>query len=345
MSYKILGVFKYITVFLLLSLFVCLLYVAVIWFRGGDLLWLNFRRHYTCETFLENLRRGSLPPIKEHKQLYSLLHLLNSDRLGEIRSRSNIPYDYQFFFQDVAPAFLENPEHAAYNPTNDPYLLASFAPDMDYTARLLLLTGPESRIVKGKRLLKEYTKRLEMTGTYTSEFAYPTGLFVLKGEVLNPALQKWDGLVLLDTAGKLYIKDIAALEYHFRRFDIRGSRKDYLDFLELAEQQKFSMFQTHLLIKSGKVDVSPDSQRRARRRAIFQDQYHTVSVYDSFDEQPTLYELAETLRQKYGAVEAVNLDMGPYGYCARYEHVQQVKLYKGKSPSVQLSNIIVFHYK
>lgn len=330
--------------FLLFALIVSLSYLLVMFLRGGDDFWLLSRRTYSFETFLKNLRKGQLAPVTEHKRLYALMKHLQADRLGNVRQSPNVPYDYAFFFKEVVPEFLAPQEAAGRDITADANILESFRPGEDYVAKLLRLKGPKSRIVAGTRVLDDYPKRLEMTGTYTSEFNFPTGLFVVDGQVLNPVLQKWDGLVILDGKGKLYIKHLDFLEFGFRPFDISRSYQDYLDFLELAKDENLSIFQSHLLIHNGRIDVSPDSQRRARRRAIFQDASNTIFIYDSLDWQPTLYEMSEVLKRRYGATKAVNLDMGPFGYAARYENGKRAEIYLGKGRNIELSNIIVFNY-
>ena len=335
---------RFLIFFLLFALVVSLSYMTVMFLRGGDDFWLISRRKYTFETFLENLRQGKSSPETEHERLYALLKHLQAERLGNVRQSPNVPYDYAFFFKEAVPEFLAPQETPGRNIAAEANILESFRPEEDYVAKLLQLSGPESRIIAGTRVLKGYPNRLEMTGTYTSEFNFPTGLFVVDGQVINPVLQKWDGLVILDRRGKLYIKHLDSLEYGFRPFDISRSYRDFLDFLTLAEEESLSIFQTHLLIHGGRIDMSPDSQRRARRRAIFQDASNTIFIYDSFDWQPTLYEMSEVLKQRYGAVEAVNLDMGPFGYAARYENGNRVKIYLGKGRNIELSNILVFNY-
>ncbi len=343
--YRVLGMFKFLAIFLLFTIIVGLIYLVVIMMRGGDDFFIPGRKKYTLDVFLENLREGGTLPTSEHQRLYSVLKSLRQDRLGKVVTDQNVPYDYRFFFHEVIPAFLKNNDRPLLNIPDTQNILGRFPQDAGYVVKFLHVSGTECTILQGTRVLKGYPKRLEMTGTYTSPFNFPTGLFIVDGKIINPVLQKWEGLLIVDASGKLYIKDLTALEYNFRRFDITHSYQDYRDFLRLAEKERWSVLQTHLIVKRSEVDASPALQRRFRRRAIFQDSSHTIFVYDSFEEQPTLYELAQTLQQQYGAVAAVNLDMGPFGYAARYENGQRVELFMGKAKNIQLSNIIVFNYK
>lgn len=342
--YQILNVFKYFVALLLIGILIGLISLAVISYRDSDA-FLTFRNAYTVETFLTRLRNGDASNPKEHGRLYKVVQALRPELVGELPKDDAIPYDYRYFSKEVVANFLKDDSASLKALKEDPNILQVFAPQDEYAAKLLLLSGANDGIVRGTRTMRGYAKRLEMTGTYTSAFDYPTGLFVIDGEVLNPALQTWDGLVIIDASGKLYIKDIRRLEYNFQEYDIDHSRQDYLNFLKIAERTKLSIFQTHLLITGGAIDTSPTSDRRFRRRAIFQDQQHRIAVYDSFEQQPTLYELAETLKNVYGATEAVNLDMGPYGYCARYENGARTKLYFAKGQNIRLSNILIFNYR
>ena len=305
----ILNVFKYVIVFLLICVFVGLIYAAVMLYQGSDA-FLTFRNAYTIETFLTRLRNGAASTPEEHGRLYKVVQALRPELVGKLPKDDDIPYDYRYFSKEVVSNFLKETSASLKTLKEDPNILQVFAPQDAYAAKLLLLSGANDAIIRGARTASGYAKRLEMTGTYTSSFDYPTGLFVIDGEVLNPALQTWDGLVIIDKSGKLYLKDIRRLEYNFREYDIAHSHQDYLDFLKIAKQAGLSIFQTHLLITGGAIDTSPTSERRFRRRAIFQDQQHRIAVYDSLEQHPTLYELAETLKNVYGATEAVNLDMG-----------------------------------
>ncbi len=343
---KVLGFFRFMAICFSVSVVVYFAYMGYVKAtqqseKGISLFGKN---SYTFDTFLNNLRDENTPNYDEHRRLYKTLHTLEKEHLGDIQKNSKVPYDYQFFFQEVVPVFLQN-SFQSQNPIEGKgAILGTFPRDEEYAAKLLLLSGPESRILKGTRRIKAYPKRLEMTATYTSEFQHPTGLFAIDGEIINPVLQKWDGLVILDASGKLHIKDIHTLEYQFRRFDILRSYQDYLDFLKLVEELKLSIFQSHLIVKHGALDASPEGQKRFRRRVIFQDHNYAVAIYDSFDKHLTLYELAEILTTHYHALDAVNLDMGPYGYCGRYENNKRLRLYGGKGENVQLSNIIIFNY-
>ena len=340
----ILNLFKYVIVFLLICVFVGLIYAAVMFYQGSDA-FLTFRNAYTIETFLTRLRNGAASTPEEHGRLHKVVQALRPELVGKLPKDDDIPYDYRYFSKEVVPSFLKETSASLKTLKEDPNILQVFAPKEEYAAKLLLLSGSNDGIIRGSRTISGYAKRLEMTGTYTSSFDYPTGLFVIDGEVLNPALQTWDGLVIIDKSGKLYLKDIRRLEYNFREYDIAHSHQDYLDFLKIAKQAGLSIFQTHLLITGGAIDTSPTSERRFRRRAIFQDQQHRIAVYDSLEQEPTLYELAETLKNNYGATEAVNLDMGPYGYCARYENGARTKLYFAKGQGIRLSNILIFNYR
>lgn len=344
--YRILDVMKFMVVLVLVGIIVYLVYLLYLNWTHPDLdIYLFNTSPYTFETFLNNLQEREFPTADEHDRLYKIIKRLDQSHLGNLHKSAHLPYDYQFFFQQVIPEFLQPGEPLHATPEQRGTILATFTYESDYAAKLLRVSGPDAQILKGTRTVTGYTKRLEMTATYTSEFQYPTGLFVVDGQVLNPVLQAWDGLAILDSSGKLHIRNIENLEYQFRRFAIKYVHQDYLNFLKLAERQRFSIFQSHLLINNGSIDASLENTRRARRRVIFQDRFETVSIYDSMNQSLTLYETARLLNEQHAALYAINLDMGPYGYCGRYEHDERVALYGGKGQSVELTNVLVFNYK
>ena len=345
MLYRILGFLRFGLICLVTSVVVYFAYLGYVKLGGHEKrLSLFGKPEYTFETFLNNLYDKNTPNYNEHLRLYETLKDIRQSQMGGIQNNPDIPNDYKHFFQEVAPRFVKNTGGTPTNPEGAGPILTTFGREADYVTTLLLLSGPEGRILNGQRKVKGYTKRLEMTGTYTSSFQHPTGLFAIDGEVINPVLQSWVGLVIIDSEGKVQVKDINMLEYQFRHFDIQHSYQDYLDFLDLVNDLKLSLLQSHLIVKHGEIDVSPDNTKRFRRRVIFQDASSAVSIYDSFERHLTLYETAEILVKEYQAVNAVNLDMGPYGYCARYENEERVRLYGGKGKGIQLSNIMIFNY-
>lgn len=344
--YRILDVLKFIVVFVLAGIIVYLVYLFYLNWTHPDLdIYLFNTSPYTFETFLKNLEDKGISMADEHDRLYQIVKRLDSGHLGNLDRNARLPYDYQFFFQQAVPEFLQSEKQSLSSPEQRGSILATFTRESDYVAKLLRVSGSDAHILRGARKVKGYTKRLEMTATYTSEFQYPTGLFVVDGQVLNPVLQAWDGLAILDASGKFHIRNIENLEYQFRHFAIKHVHQDYLDFLKLAERQRFSIFQSHLLINNGEIDPALENTKRVRRRVIFQDSSGAVSIYDSFHQALTLYESACILKEQYAATYALNLDMGPYGYCGRYENDERTALYGGKGQNVELTNVLVFNYK
>ena len=344
--YRILDVLKFMVVVVLMGMIIYLAYLFYLNWTHPDLdIYLFNTSPYTFETFLKNLQDKEIPTADEHDRLYQIIKRLDSSHLGNLDKNASLPYDYRFFFQQAAPEFLQPEEQPQAHSEQQGSILATFTRESDYVAKLLRVAGPDAQILRGARKVKDYAKRLEMTATYTSEFQYPTGLFVVDGQVLNPVLQAWDGLAILDAAGKFHIRSIENLEYQFRRFAIKHVHQDYLDFLKLAERQRFSIFQSHLLINNGEIDPALENTKRVRRRVIFQDASETVSIYDSLHQALTLYETAHLLKEQHAAMYALNLDMGPYGYCGRYDNNERVALYGGKGQNIELTNVLVFNYK
>jgi len=189
--------------------------------------------------------------------------------------------------------------------------------------------------------------RLIVTGTYTSPFHAPVGFTINQGKVLNPALQKWDGILVIDYNGKAHIADMNHLMYNFTRFDIRNSYKDYLTFFKIAQVNKLTIIQSHLIISNGNILIDKQNLKREkfRRRVIFQTKDNALYVYDSFQQRLTFYQLAKILKNKYNAQIALNLDMGTYNYAVLYENNRETKNYSELGSSVILSNFLVIDYQ
>ena len=96
-------------------LFSCLIAALVIYFgiRAYTKLGTNPNKvsllgssDYTVGSFLNNLSNSNTSKYQEHQRLYRLLSSFNKEPLHEAGLPGNIPYDYQFFFQNVIPSFL-----------------------------------------------------------------------------------------------------------------------------------------------------------------------------------------------------------------------------------------------
>ena len=157
---------------------------------------------------------------------------------------------------------------------------------------------------------------LVVTGTYSSgDRLGVEGLAVMNGAIKSRRLQTWDGLVYIYANGRFDIQRRDALTLHGQSFDIRNIDAARA-LLELAKERGDSLFQSHLLIHEGALDLrAVDGAPRFKRRILFTAQDGHFGVWESLAPL-SLFEAAERLLKAYPQItNAVNLDMGAYNFC------------------------------
>ncbi len=166
--------------------------------------------------------------------------------------------------------------------------------------------------------------RLVVTGAYTATDSRaegrpkPVGLFLRRGEVVNPNLARMDGVLVVDPADgapEFHHRERVALEgrtYDLRELDERRA------FIAAAAERGLSVMQSHLLIAGGVFDVHPQEDAPAFvRRLLFADG-DGFGVWQT-PGAATLYEAAAALDTALGPRMVMNLDMGSYDFCRRVE--------------------------
>lgn len=164
--------------------------------------------------------------------------------------------------------------------------------------------------------LRDGERRVLVTGAYSSgdRFA-PEGFVLEKGDASRARIQGWDGLLLIDGAGRASLHDVSHVRYRGAVYDLR-ERAARRAFIDLAGGEELSAVQSHLLINEGALDLKPaDDAPRFRRRLLFETWDGRIGVYDSSPNRLTLYEAAEALRAAQAPRFAFNLDMGNYDFC------------------------------
>jgi hypothetical protein len=157
--------------------------------------------------------------------------------------------------------------------------------------------------------------KLVITGAYTSSYKRPVGLFTINGEIINPAIRDWSGLVIISN-GKVYIENAKNIVLNFRRLNIVDSLDDLRVFIDWVEDNKASVFQSHLVVNNSLPKAS-SKNAKFRRRMIYEDINNDIFIYDSYEKELTLFDAANFLIKEHNAIKAVNLDMGTYNYCNR----------------------------
>lgn len=270
-------------------------------------------------------------------------NLPSKDEYLKMISQKDIPEDYHYFFKECLPHYLENLKHIQHKITDKNIL---FSTKNDSILKINLLFNQEKK--SSKSLLETLPiakKRIIVSGTYTSPFDLPVGLAVDKGNIVNPCMQSWDGLFLIDKNNKPQILNIRDVSLDFEILNIRENIKDYSRFLEVLKRQKISVIQSHLLLYNDSICVEKYAQQTlARRRVIFQTADGHTHIFDSLDKQMTLFELAQYLQKNYAANRAINLDMGDYNYCKMFENGKEMQDRSVLRNGIVLSNFIVIDY-
>lgn len=183
---------------------------------------------------------------------------------------------------------------------------------------------------------------LVFTGTYTSSLDKAVGIFAVDGYIINPAVREWNGLLLIRN-NQVKILNARNIPLDTRYLDITSSVHDLAFFMRWLKEHKASVIQSHLLLHNGEIAARPRN-KLLRRRALFADGNGIYYVYDSLEQKMDLHTLAKLLKEKYAAKHVLNLDMGSYDYCFRYENKQLSKIGELDHTS-KLSNLIQITWK
>ena len=107
---------------------------------------------------------------------------------------------------------------------------------------------------------------------FVDRYYAPVGLSIENGKLLNRNLEHFDGLVIIFPSGGLIVTNLDSANFRIpgryeKTLDIRGSLLDKENFIEWAEKENISAFQTQLLAFNDVLQISPvsDSARRERR--------------------------------------------------------------------------------
>lgn len=193
---------------------------------------------------------------------------------------------------------------------------------------------------------KTPAERLVVTGGYTGkdvrvdEKPNPVGMFVHRGQVINPTLARMDGIVILTPDGNLDVQHRNRTRLAQERFDLAeiDQRKA---FQEVARGSGSTVFQSHLLIVDGELDIRPpENPKRAIRRILFTDAAG-YGIYQT-NGLVSLYDAAVEVEQAFSPFMAINLDMGSYDYCLATRSGVEVNCgVLARENTQKLSNLLV----
>jgi hypothetical protein len=302
--------------------------------------------------FLNDLQNPTKNQWLNHQHLADYLTTINnkskplSSKYQQLIKGKQIPFDYQYFFKEGMPNYIANLNSASVKPLKHDAIITSIPINSSYQASVSFnYTNANTSTFEASIPKSTRQQRITVTGAYTSPYNMPVGLAIDKGKVVNPALQKWDGLIIINQHGQLFLNHIKQLNYQFKQYNINSSLNDYHGFLQLAKQEKLTVLQSHLLINNGQllVDNKPN-QKKFRRRIIFQTPDMGIHLYDSQKEVLSFYEAASYLKDNFDAIIAINLDMGTYNLGKRYSDGTLIEDLSHLGNNVVLSNLISIDY-
>lgn len=183
-------------------------------------------------------------------------------------------------------------------------------------------------------------QRVTITAAYTSgEKREPEGLFIIRGEALDPYPQGWDGVALIDGQGQLSLHHAERIDVGNERYDLRrkSSRRA---FAQIARLRGWSAFQSHMLIIDGKVDTRPrENAPRFARRLLYMLADGSIGLFET--PALTLHDAAVAIANALSPVMALNLDMGSYDYCRLEGDTVQNCGTLAKAQTGKLSNLLI----
>lgn len=287
---------------------------------------------------------------KAHQNLYAYFSTLEPYELPS-RSELNayfgtvkIPADYQYFFEECLLQFSQ-PATKTGRKYRGENILVSLPAGSNYEASYFVNKDAiDVNKINDLIDLKGSENRLVLSAIYTSPLAMPVGLNLRNGEVINPAIQKFDGLILIDKDGQISLTHIDHLVYNLKPYHIRTSFEDYKSFLRKARKERLSVLQSHLILNNGDILIQDNAKgRKMRRRILFATSDGGIHIYDSFEKNHSLYDAAKYVKDNYVAQVAINLDMGDFNFCT-LNTPERFKNYSQLKPGTVISNLLIIDY-
>jgi hypothetical protein len=105
-------------------------------------------------------------------------------------------------------------------------------------------------------------------------YGTPVGLTIDNGRIVNSNLASFDALIIVYATGGVVATnlDLADLKLQgggidpLRKFDIRNNSRDRQDFIDWAESEEATVFQTHLLVYKDVLQIASNAEPTIRER-------------------------------------------------------------------------------
>ncbi len=197
--------------------------------------------------------------------------------------------------------------------------------------------------------------------TYSKHDESPTGITVDNGNIVNRSIRDdMDALVLVYATGGIAVSDLDEGDLYLgslnKKVNIRD-RNDKYEFLNWAEEEEATVFQSHLLAYTNNLRIDEDSDRdRAHRRilSLVRDKngelFHVIfNIREDVRLYDISYNLFHYLRDRDNEVIAmVNLDTGAYDILEVYDEDNDKidGIHGDRSFSIRkATNLITYYYE
>jgi hypothetical protein len=178
----------------------------------------------------------------------------------------------------------------------------------------------------------------------------PIGIAIDEGKKINgKADYRMDALVIAhnegEKAGDIEVSDLS-------KGNMRKMEKDYYNFLNQAEKERASVFQTQLLIYENRLRVSNNSRKHAERRllALARDKNgDELHIIFNIARPITLYDISKNISDYFKKTETriialLNLDTGANDFMQVYNETGEIAPnFKGSRKISEITDMIIYY--
>lgn len=200
---------------------------------------------------------------------------------------------------------------------------------------------------------------------YMDRYGVPVGLTIDKGRIVNSNIESYDGLIIVYATGGIVATNLDNADLTLqgggiaqgRQFNIRGNFRDRQDFIDWAETQEATVFQTHLLVYKNKLEISQNAEPTPRERrflAVGKDVNtgETCHVIVKSPEFTSLYEGTKRVKDflnEYKDMDItfmINLDTGDQDVFFLFNKDGSVNnSIRGPLPITSAANLLAYYYQ
>lgn len=155
---------------------------------------------------------------------------------------------------------------------------------------------------------------LSITGAYSSGDRFGVeGLAFKAARLISLRFKGWDGALLISPNGNPQIHNVENIQFLGHKYNLKNI-SDRRIFIEKAQDDGWSMIQSHLLITDSVLDLLVIPNARQFIRRMFFTDLKGWGIYET-KTPVTLYEAALEIQKNLNPYMVINLDMGAYNYC------------------------------